>query len=241
MRWLIQLFARRRRYDEISELIHEHIDEKVSDLMDRGMTQDEAEHAARRQFGNVTRIEEQSREVWQWPTLESILSDPKYAVRQMRKAPGFSAVVVIILALGIGANTTVFSIVDAVMLRPLPFAQPQRLVEVKASEEQHFESRDVSYPDFFDWRTQARSFEYLLSYHDTSDTLTGVSHPVRLDGEVVSWEMVSSTSDISRFRPSRPAMFSPLRPWSEYTCTISMLWAAAYCRIISNWFSGEYC
>jgi len=190
MRWLKQLFTRRRRYTEISELIREHIDEKVADLMDRGMTRDEAEQAARRQFGNVSRIEEQSREVWQWPTLESILSDLKYAIRQMRKAPAFSAVVVIILALGIGANTTVFSIVDAVMLRPLPFAQPQRLVEVKASEEQHFESSDVSYPDFFDWRTQARSFKHLLSYHDTSDTLTGVGRPLHLDGEVVSWEMV---------------------------------------------------
>jgi predicted permease len=190
MSWLGQLFSRRRRYNELSESIREHIEEKIADLMDDGLTREAAEQAARRQFGNVTRIEEQSREVWQWVTLESILSDVKYAIRQMRKAPGFSTVVVIILALGIGANTTVFSIVDAVMLRPLPFAQPQRLVEVKASEEQHFESSDVSYPDFFDWRAQARSFEHLLSYHDTSDTLTGMNRPLRLDGEVVSWEMV---------------------------------------------------
>jgi putative ABC transport system permease protein len=190
MSWLGQLFSRRRRCDELSESIREHLDEKIEDMIDRGMTREQAERKARREFGNVTRIEERSREVWQWPTLESILSDVKYAIRQMRKAPGFSAVVVIILALGIGANTTVFSIVDAVMLRPLPFAQPQRLVEVKGSEEQHFESGDVSYPDFFDWRAQARSFEHLLSYHDRSETLTGINRPLRLDGEVVSWEMV---------------------------------------------------
>jgi putative ABC transport system permease protein len=190
MSWLGQLFSRRRRYNELSESIREHLEEKIADLMDDGMTREAAEQAARRQFGNFTRIEGQSREVWQWVTLESILSDVKYAIRQMRKAPDFSTVVVIILALGIGANTTVFSIIDAVMLRPLPFAQPQRLVEVKASEEQHFESSDVSYPDFFDWRAQARSFEHLLSYHDTSDTLTGMNRPLRLDGEVVSWEMV---------------------------------------------------
>lgn len=190
MRWLKQLLTRRRRYNEIAESIREHIDEKVTDLMDHGMSRDQAERAARREFGNATRIEEQSREVWQWQTLESILSDLKHAIRQMRKAPGFSTVVVIILALGIGANTTVFSIVDAVMLRPLPFVQPQRLVEVKASEEQHFESSDVSYPDFFDWRIQARSFEHLVSYHDTSNILTGVNRPLHLDGEVVSWEMV---------------------------------------------------
>jgi hypothetical protein len=190
MSWLGQLFSRRRRYDELSESIREHLDEKIADLMDHGMTPDEAERAARREFGNVTRIEERSREVWQWSALESILSDLKYAARQLQKAPGFSAAVVIILALGIGANTTVFSIVNAVMLRPLPYATPQRLVEVKTSQEQHYESSNVSYPDFFDWQTQNHSFEHLLSYHDTSYTLTGVDRPSRLDGEVVSWEMV---------------------------------------------------
>jgi putative ABC transport system permease protein len=190
MGWLRQLLTRHRRYDELSESIREHLEEKIADLTDHGMAREQAEQAARREFGNVTRIEERSREVWQWPTLESTFSDVKYAIRQMRKAPGFSVVVVLILALGIGANTTVFSIVDAVMLRPLPFAQPQKLVEVKGSEEQHFESSDVSYPDFFDWRVQARSFEHLFSYHDMSETLTGRDRPLRLDGEVVSWEMI---------------------------------------------------
>ena len=189
MSWLTQLFFRGRKYLELSASIREHLEEKIADLMDHGLTREEAERSARREFGNVTRIEERSREVWQWPTLESIFSDVKYAIRQMRKAPGFSVVVIVILALGIGANATVFSIVDAVMLRPLPFHQPQKLVEVKGSEEQHFESSDVSYPDFFDWRVQTRSFEHLFSYHDTSETLTGVARPQRLDGEVVSWEM----------------------------------------------------
>ena len=190
MGWLRQLFTRRRRYNELSESIREHLEEKIADLMDHGMTWEQAERAARRDFGNVTRIEERSREVWQWPTAECIMADLKYAIRQLQKAPGFSAVVVIILALGIGANTTVFSIVDAVMLRPLPYATPQRLVEVKTSQEQHYESSNVSYPDFFDWRTQNHSFEHLLSFHDTSYTLTGMERPLRLDGEVVSWEMV---------------------------------------------------
>jgi hypothetical protein len=116
--------------------------------MDRGMTKGQAEHVGRREFGNVTRVEDRNREVWQWPAFESILSDLKYAVRQIRKAPGLTAVVVVILALGIGANTTVFTIVDAVMLRPLRYVKPQQLAEVKASQEQHFESSDVSYPDF---------------------------------------------------------------------------------------------
>jgi hypothetical protein len=72
MNWLKQLFSRRRRYDELSASIREHLDEKIADLMDRGMTREEAERTAHREFGNVTRIEERSREVWQWPTLESM-------------------------------------------------------------------------------------------------------------------------------------------------------------------------
>jgi len=98
--------------------------------------------------------------------------------------------VIIILALGIGANTTVFSIVDAVVLRPLPYVQPQMLVEVKASEEHHFESSDVSYPDFFDWRTENHSFDHFVAYHDASFTLTGMARALRLDGEVVSWDLL---------------------------------------------------
>ncbi len=72
MNWLTQLFARRRHYDELSESIREHLDEKIADLIDSGMTSEEAGRAARRDFGNITRIEERSREVWQWPTLESL-------------------------------------------------------------------------------------------------------------------------------------------------------------------------
>ena len=85
MGWLRQLFSRRRRYEELSESIREHLDEKTADLMDRGMPRDEAERAARREFGNVTLIEERSREVWQWPTIESVLGDIRFAFRQLAK------------------------------------------------------------------------------------------------------------------------------------------------------------
>jgi len=185
-----RFFFRNRRYNDISVSIQEHIDERIDELMEEGKSRDEAERTARRDFGNVTLLQERSREVWQWPTVESILSDVKFSIRQFRKSPGFTFVVVVILALGIGANTTVFSIVDAVILRPLPYLQPQRLVEVKTSQEQHFESSNVSYPDFFDWRAQNHNFEHLVSYHDTSFTLTGVARALRLDGEVVSWDLL---------------------------------------------------
>lgn len=191
MNWFKQLFTRRRQFDELSQSIQEHLDEKIADLMDRGMTREEAGRAAHREFGNTTQIEERSREVWQWPRLESLWADVKYAMRQMKKSPGFAAVVIVTLALGIGANTTVFSIVDAVLLRPLPFSHPEQLVSVQSREASGaFIGGAVSYPDFFDWRTQNHSFAGLLSYHDNSATLTGMERAVRLEGEVVSWEML---------------------------------------------------
>src|SRR5271168_1390819 len=100
MRWLEQLFARRRRYNELSESIQEHLDEKIADLMDRGMPREEAERTARCEFGNVTLIEQRSREVWQWPRLESLLADLRFGLRQFRKAPGFAFTAILVVALG---------------------------------------------------------------------------------------------------------------------------------------------
>ncbi len=131
MGWLRQLLTRRRRYSELSESIREHLDEKVADLMDRGMAREQAEQTARREFGNVTRIEERSREVWQWQTLESLLADMKHVCRRLLRSPGFAITVVLTLAIGIGANTAVFSVLNSVLLRPLPYPESQQLVSLR--------------------------------------------------------------------------------------------------------------
>ncbi len=118
------------------------------------------------------------------------MRDLRYALRQLRKSPGYSLTVLVMLALGIGANTAVFSVVDAVMLRPLPYAQPQNLVEVDSFDEGKAEPSNVSYPDFFDWRSRNRSFERLVSYHDNSYTLTGVARALHVDAQIVSWDLL---------------------------------------------------
>ena len=122
--------------------------------------------------------------------LTGLMQDFRYALRQLRKNPGFAAVAIITLALGVGANTAVFSVVDAVMLRPLPYDHPERLIEIQSVRLSNPLGSSVSYPDFFDWRVQNHTLEHLVSYHDNSFTLTGLERPVPVDGEVVSWDIL---------------------------------------------------
>ena len=132
MGWLKQILSRRQRYNELAESVQEHLEEKIEDLMEAGLSREEATRTAHREFGNVTLIEERSREVWQWPRLESVLSDVKYAARQLWRSPGFTLTVVLTLALSIGANTAIFSIVNALLLRNLPYAHPERIGTIYA-------------------------------------------------------------------------------------------------------------
>ncbi|HTJ31272.1 MAG TPA: ABC transporter permease [Acidobacteriaceae bacterium] len=125
-----QLFHRNRRYADLSDSIREHLEEQIDEMMDAGMTREQAEKAARRAFGNVDRIKQQGREVWQWPRLESLLADLRFVFRRLRKSPGFTLTVLATLAIGIGANTAVFSVINSVLLRPLPYPDPDKLVSL---------------------------------------------------------------------------------------------------------------
>jgi predicted permease len=187
MRWLKQLFARGRQYDELSESIREHIDEKIADLMDDGMTQAEAERAARREFGNIALIEERGREVWQWPTLESLGADIRYAARQMRKSPAFTITCLLTLALGIGANTAVFSTINTILLHPLPYYDPGRIVLV--SEGLPLEDSSdvgVSAQEYLDYRHQNSVFSGIAAFQTAEFNLTGIGRPQRINAARIS-------------------------------------------------------
>jgi len=163
MSWLHQLFTRRHRYSELSEAIREHLEEKIADLMDQGMLRKEAERAARREFGNVTLIEERSREVWHWPRMETLILDIKFGARQMLRNPGFTIVAVLTLALGIGAVTAVFTVINSVLLRPLAFPQPDRIFQLEKITATDF-SYPVSIPLFQQWKTHNRVFDHIAAY-----------------------------------------------------------------------------
>jgi predicted permease len=131
MNWFKQLFSRRHLYDDLSEEIHAHLEEKIEELVASGMPRKEATAAARREFGNVTLTEENSRQVWRWPFVEDFFIDVRYSLRTLRKSVGFTATAILTLTLGIGANTAIFQLLDAVQLRSLPVQNPQELAELR--------------------------------------------------------------------------------------------------------------
>ena len=183
MRWLRERLSRRRRYDELSESIREHLDEKIADLMDDGMTRDEAERAARREFGNVTLIEERSREVWQWPQLESTLRDIRYGVRRLLKAPGFTVTVLVTLGIGIGATIAVYSLADAVLLRPLQFRNEKSLVAIFEERPALGLTQDTPAPaNYVDWKRRNHVFSDMAAADADIFTITGSGRPEEVDG-----------------------------------------------------------
>src|SRR5215216_2685395 len=119
--------------------------------------------------------------------METFLKDISYGIRTMIKKPGFTAVAVVALALGIGANSSIFSVVNAVLLRPLPFKNPDQLVIINETvRRETVETRPASYPDFIDWRNQNQSFEDIAAFDSPTFSLTGTNEPERIPGEIVS-------------------------------------------------------
>jgi predicted permease len=120
----------------------------------------------------------------------TLAQDVRHALRQLRKRPGFTAVAITTLAIGIGANTAVFSVVDAVIVRPLPYFRPEQLIEAQSISTKDPTPHAISYPDFFDWRAQNHTLEHLVSYHDSEFTLTGLERPIQVNSEIVSWDLL---------------------------------------------------
>ena len=182
MRWW------RKRDAELERELQSDLELEEEEQRDNGLSAEEARYAARRAFGNETLIREQTYEAWGWMRLERLIEDLRYAMRLLMRAPGFTITCVLILAIGIGATTAIFSLVNTVLLRSLPFPESDRLVWV--SQQDHslpgVAPESLSYPDYFDWRAQNHTLDGIASYTGATVTMELKGESQRLDIQTVS-------------------------------------------------------
>ena len=171
------LAARRGVAEDLTEEMEAHVRLETDENIARGMTPDEARTAARRHFGNAMLTRERVREAWGFPALDTFMQDLRYGLRGIRRSPGFSLIVILTLALGIGANTAIFSVVDSVLLRPLPYPYPERLVQLGESNLKG-EDFSVTWVNYQYWRKQNHTFEDMAGFETLALTLTGRGEPL---------------------------------------------------------------
>jgi|HubBroStandDraft_4_1064222.scaffolds.fasta_scaffold07212_5 predicted permease len=183
------MFRGKRKESDFSAEIEAHIQHETERLQEQGMSEDEALAAARRAFGNVMQAEERFYDSSRWLWWDHLKQDTRFAARMLRKSPGFTAVAILTLAVGIGANTAIFSFIDAVLLKGLPYRDPSHLIELRQKNSQG-EDDSISPGDFVEWRDSAQSFEEIsFAGAATYYTLTGIGEPDEVCGVPVSRDL----------------------------------------------------
>ncbi len=180
----LPFWRRRRREEELEEELESHLRMAIRDRMERGQSAEEAELAARREFGNVGLVKEVTRDMWGWTWFEQFRQDLRCGMRMLLKSPGFTLFSILALALGIGANTVIFSVIDVALLRPIQLPEPDRLARLYQVIEDNWIS--FSAPDFEDCKNQNRIFESLAAYGVRSANLTGTGEPEHVSFAAVS-------------------------------------------------------
>jgi hypothetical protein len=184
----LMFFFRRNQMDrDLAEEMRLHVEMKAEEKREAGLEEKEAQQAAIREFGNPLLLKEVSRDIWGWTMVESTIKDIRYGLRMLYKNPGFSTLAVVTLAVGIGASTAIFSVVYAVVIRPLPFEHPEQLVTLWKTDRQ-FSQTPVSGPDFLDWMKQNDVFSALAAGAIYDPALTGTGGAEHLYGIQVTPE-----------------------------------------------------
>jgi putative ABC transport system permease protein len=174
-----------KREKDLDRELRDHLELDAEAKLDRGINTNEARYAAQRDFGNATLVKETTRDMWRWASVERLWQDVRYGLRMIRRNPGFTAVAILTLALGIGANTAIFSVVNAVLLRPLPYPHSEQIVSV-FDVQPGDGNTPASYPEYADWRDKSQIFQALAAEANSSVTLTGSSIPEQLPAIRVS-------------------------------------------------------
>jgi predicted permease len=191
---------------ELDEELQFHIDARIRDNLGAGMTEEAARRDARRRFGNWTLAKERTHEMNIIVTIQTVGQDIRYALRSLCKSPGFTALAVLAMALGIGANTAVFTVVNGVLLRPLPLVQPERLFLISYMPRPSPGRPSVSDRDYVEFQRQTQAFERVTAFVGAQVTLTGAGDAVRLPvGRVTS-----SFFPVLRVNPAMGRTFAAL-------------------------------
>jgi len=179
------LFRRAQQDRELDAEMSAHLELAIEENLERGLSPAEARRQALVRFGGSQQAKETHREARGLPLVESLLQDLRFAFRMLRKSPGFTAVAVVTLALGIGANTALFSVINGVLLNPLPFPNAGRIVSM-FQDKPNFPKGSISYPNFLDWRQDNRSFQAIAAYRWADGTIRGVGEPEAVPAQRVS-------------------------------------------------------
>src|SRR5689334_10272576 len=183
MNWLKHLFSRKQLDSDLSEEIQAHLEEKVEELVADGMPREEAIHSARREFGNMHLIQQISREVWGWPSVDSVLLDIRHGLRALSHSPVFTVVALLTIAIGIAANAAVFSVVNSVLLKPLNYPHAEQLVALHqtapgAEGLADFETGLLLSPSmYFTYSEHNQTFQSMGIWGTATANVTGMAEP----------------------------------------------------------------
>ncbi len=189
------LFRRNRVGQRLDDEIQFHLEQQIAENIAAGMSREEARHAAMRTFGNPTVLKEETRDTWGWIWLEQIGRDLRYSIRTLSRTPTFAAIAVLVMALGIGANTALFTVVRSVLLKPLPFKDPERLLMLyEQSADGKHAYNVVAGGIFQQWQKQSRSFEQMALLGGSGYNLSGANGvlPEKVEGGKCSWNLFST-------------------------------------------------
>src|SRR5271166_2434714 len=202
MRWLAQLrmrvqmlFLRGKAGARLDDELQFHLERQIAENVAAGMNAEEARYAALRAFGNPALLREQARATWSWGWLESLLRDLRIGVRTLARTPGFAAIAILVMALGIGANVALFTVVRGVLLKPLPYKDPNQLVALyEHSADDQYPYNIIAPGVFAEWQKQNRTFSSLAFFGNAEFNLSGVSAqlPEKVRGVACTWNLLST-------------------------------------------------